>query len=117
MRATLRGQAPITDTITVTADDIGAILDASYPHTPNLLFAGLMEEADIVVTWPQGYPAGHLVNLHIVALADGYIVGVDDREVRLGDKCTMIPVSLNLGDGGAQGDDFMAHPFDLTYVP
>ena len=96
---------PAADTITVAGNDPGAAVSESFPHTPNPSVAS--ENATVVVTWPQGFPANAAVHLTIDAIAGGQVIGTGEDDVNLGKSCSVgeafVGAISGALDGGADG--------------
>jgi len=101
----LLDDAPLADTITVHADDPGAAVDVSFPHTPNQDAVSVgVERITETITWPAGYPKNALVHLHVRALAAGTLVGEIEVDIRLDPTCSetyqLVPAPAPSFDGG-----------------
>lgn len=55
----------------------------SVPHTP-----GSFDDLNVKLTWPTGYPANTLVNVHFEAYVGTSLLGVDVQSIHLGASCT-----------------------------
>jgi hypothetical protein len=77
----------LADTITVTANDPGASVMASFPHTPNPMAPGI-EHTSVIVTFPGGYPANAVVHLVVKALGGVTLLGANTATIHMDESCT-----------------------------
>ena len=76
------------DTITVTGNDPGASVMASFPHTPDPTSVSIgVEHTQVAVTFPGAFPAHALLHLAVRALVNGTVIGVGTSTVELGATC------------------------------
>ena len=95
--------SPLADTITVVANDPGAMINESFPHVPNSSNPGV-EHTNVEVTFPDGYPKDTVVHLIVRALGGTTILGANTASIRLDESCTVGGVAVR---GGALPTDDM----------
>ena len=94
--------SPLADTITVVANDPGAMINESFPHTPNSSNPGI-EHTNVVVTFPGGYPKDTVVHLIVRAIGGTTILGANTASIRLDDTCTNGAIAVR--GGGLPSND------------
>jgi hypothetical protein len=83
----LSSTAPLADTITVVGNDPGAVVDESFPHTPNPMAPGI-EHTTVTITFPGGYPANEVVHLVVRALGGVTRLGLNSVTIHLDPTCS-----------------------------
>jgi hypothetical protein len=88
--------SPLADTITVVANDPGAMINESFPHTPNASNPGV-EHTSVVVTFPDGYPKDTVLHLIVRAIGGTTILGANTASIRLDTTCTVGDIAVRGG--------------------
>jgi hypothetical protein len=94
--------SPLADTITVVANDPGAMINESFPHAPNASNPGV-EHTSVVVTFPGGYPKDTVLHLIVRAVGGTTILGANTASIRLDETCTVGDIAVR--GGGLPADD------------
>ena len=92
----LSATAPLADTITVVGLDSGAMVNESFPHTPNNMAPGI-EHITVEVTFPGGYPANTVVHLVVKAIGGVTVLGANTVAIHLDDTCSVGGVLISGG--------------------
>jgi len=86
----------LADTITITGNDPGAAVMASFPHTPNPTAPGV-EHTSVTVTFPGGYPANAVIHLLVRAIGGTTLLGANSLTIHLDPSCSVADVLVSGG--------------------
>ena len=98
----LAATAPLADTITVSGNDPGAMINETFPHTPNPMAPGI-EHISVTVTFPDGYPADAVIHLLVKATGGVTLLGANTLTIHLDPTCSVGDVLVS--GGGVPTDD------------
>lgn len=100
----LSATAPLADTITVIGQDANAMINETFPHTPNNMAPGI-EHTTVTVTFPNGYPADAVIHLLVKATGGVTLLGANTLTIHLDPTCSVGDILISggvitPGDGG-----------------